>query len=72
LKNLIEKIRLVEWLKVKALSSSLSTTKKKKKDCEQIKDVLCHHSYSASNCKSQVVQWHIEGKWEVEQLGRKK
>jgi hypothetical protein len=30
LKILFTKIRLVEWLKVKALSSSPSTTKKKK------------------------------------------
>jgi hypothetical protein len=32
-----QKQRLVEWLKVKALSSSPSTAKKKKKDCISVK-----------------------------------
>jgi hypothetical protein len=32
LKNLITKIGLVEWLKVKALSSNLSTSKKAKEE----------------------------------------
>jgi hypothetical protein len=42
------KIGLVEWLKVKALSSNLSTTKKKKKE---LSDTKFQKSHSHSNIK---------------------
>jgi hypothetical protein len=42
LEKTFTKIRLVEWLKVKALSSSPSTTKKKKRKKEKKKEkTLC-------------------------------
>jgi hypothetical protein len=45
LKKPFTKIGLVEWLKVKALSSSPSTTKKKEKDAEFIHVFQNEHIY---------------------------